>query len=138
MADPGQIEDILLAGAARARALATPFTQELRTAVGLRSLRSQAAGTPSAAKGGKAALPVFKQYREADGQFYFKLVAADGRLLLQSAGFGAPKEAGQAIGRLQKEPDALAALADRLAPVEGVTPDDVARALDALRAAADA
>ncbi|MDR6214473.1 tryptophan--tRNA ligase [Paracidovorax wautersii] len=138
MADPGQIEDILLAGAARARALATPFTQELRTAVGLRSLRTQAAGAPSAAKGGKAALPVFKQYREADGQFYFKLVAADGRMLLQSTGFGAPKEAGQAIGRLQKEPDALAALADRLAPVEGVTPDDVARALDALRAAADA
>jgi len=138
MADPGQIEDILLAGAARARALATPFTQELRSAVGLRSLRSASATTPSTGKAAKAALPSFKQYREADGQFYFKLVAADGRLLLQSTGFAAPKEAGQAIGRLQKEPGALQGLADKLAPVPGVAAEDVTAALDALRAAADA
>jgi len=137
MADPGQIEDTLQEGAERARALATPFTRELRTAVGLRSLRAQSA-TAATAKVAKAALPSFKQYREADGQFYFKLVAADGKLLLQSAGFGAPKDAGQAIGRLQKEPGALQALTAQLSAVAGVTESEVADALNAMRAAAAA
>jgi len=47
-------------------------------------------------------LPVFKQYREADGQFYFKLVEGE-RLLLQSVGFEAARNAGQLIGRLKQE-----------------------------------
>ena len=42
--------------------------------------------------------------------------AADGRLLLQSTGFAAPKDAGQAIARLQQQGEsALAALAGRAA-----------------------
>ena len=135
MADPGQIEDILLAGADRARALATPFIRELRTAVGLRSLRTASATGPAAKAAAKVALPSFKQYREADGQFYFKLVAADGRLLLQSPGFAAPKDAGQAIARLQKEPEALQALAAQWPAVAGVAAPEVSQALDALRAA---
>lgn len=135
--NPARIEATLLAGAERARALATPFIRELRSAVGLRSLVQQA-GTAKAVKATKAALPAFKQYREADGKFYFKLVAADGRLLLQSTGFDAPKEAGQAIGQLQKGGDALQALAPRLAPVDGVEPADVAAALQALAEAAAA
>ncbi len=145
IADPGRIEDTLLAGAERARALVTPFLQELRSAVGLRSLRggAVAAASPSTARaagsGKGAALPFFKQYREADGKFYFKLVAADGRLLLQSPGFDAPRDAGQAIARLQKEPQAaLAAMAGQLAPVEGVGAGDVEAALQALVQAAAA
>lgn len=39
IAKPDDIEDILLAGAAKARRIATPFIAELREAVGLRSLR---------------------------------------------------------------------------------------------------
>ncbi|MDT0137343.1 tryptophan--tRNA ligase [Acidovorax sp. PRC11] len=145
IADPGRIEDTLLAGADRARALVTPFLRELRSAVGLRSLRggAVAAASPSTARaagsGKGAALPSFKQYREADGKFYFKLVAADGRLLLQSTGFDAPRDAGQAIARLQKEPQAaLAALAGQLAPVDGVGAGDVEAALQALVQAAAA
>ncbi len=141
IADPGRIEDTLLAGAERARALVTPFLRELRSAVGLRSLRGgAAAASPArAAGGGKGtALPSFKQYREADGKFYFKLVAADGRLLLQSTGFDAPRDAGQAIARLQKEPQAaLAALEGQLAPVDGVGAGDVEAALQALVQAAE-
>ncbi|MCE1194661.1 MAG: tryptophan--tRNA ligase [Acidovorax sp.] len=137
MAHPARIEATLLAGAERARALATPFIRELRAAVGLRSL-AQAAAPQKAAKAAKAALPSFKQYREADGKFYFKLVDAEGRLLLQSAGFDAPKEAGQAIAQLQKAPQALQDLAPRLVPVEGVAPADVAAALQALADAAAA
>ena len=138
MAHPEKIEQTLLAGAERARQIATPFVRKLRSAVGLRSL-AQASAAPKAAKAAKAALPSFKQYRETDGQFYFKLVAADGRLLLQSTGFAAPKDAGQAIARLQQQGEsALAALAGQLAPVEGVPAQDVAAALQQLTDAANA
>ena len=138
MAHPEKIEQTLLAGAERARQIATPFVRKLRSAVGLRSL-AQASAAPKAAKATKAALPSFKQYREADGQFYFKFVAADGRLLLQSTGFAAPKDAGQAIARLQQQGEsALAALAGQLAPVEGVPAQDVAAALQQLTDAANA
>ena len=128
--NPARIEQILLAGAERARALATPFIKELRSAVGLRSLSQTS--TAKATKAAKAALPSFKQYREADGKFYFKLLAADGRLLLQSAGFDAPKEAGQAIALLQSQPDALSTLAAKLPAVAGVDAADVRAALQAL------
>ena len=129
---PERIEQILLQGAERARALATPFIKELRSAVGLRSLAQTS--TAQSTKAAKVALPSFKQYREADGKFYFKLLAADGRLLLQSTGFAAPKEAGQAIAQLQAQTDALAQLAQHLAPVEGVDTADVQAALQALAA----
>ena len=130
MADPARIEATLLAGAERARALATPFLNELRSAVGLRSLAQ--GPTTKANKASKAALPTFKQYREQDGKFYFKLVDADGRLLLQSLAFDAPKEAGAAIAQLRQGPEALGSLADRLAPVAGVAPSDIAAALEQL------
>ena len=135
--NPARIEQTLLAGAERARALATPFIRELRSAVGLRSL-VQASTAAKPAKAAKTALPAFKQYREADGKFYFKLVSADGRLLLQSTGFDAPKEAGQAIAQLQKDSAALQTLAPRLAPVDGVDAAEVTAALQALAEAAAA
>ena len=126
---PERLEAMLLAGAAKARAIATPFTAKLRHAVGLRDLRAQEG--QKNAKAAKAALPVFKQYRESDGQFYFKLVDAQGNLLLQSAGFASPKDAGQAIRALQQDDAALALHA----PAPGVSPQDVAAALQQLRAA---
>ena len=132
IAHPAELEDVLQAGAVKARKLATPLLRTLRHAVGLRSLAGGVQATAKAAK--KAALPSFKQYRDADGQFYFKLVAADGRLLLQSTGFAAPKEAGQSIARLQSE--GLAAVAAHLAPVDGAASEDVAAALQALAEAA--
>lgn len=133
--NPARIEATLMAGAERARALATPFMRELRSAVGLRSLVQVGAAT-KAAKPLKATLPAFKQYREADGKFYFKLVAADGRLLLQSTGFDAPKDAGQAIGQLQKETGALQTLSAHFAPVSGVNEAEVAAALQVMADAA--
>ena len=54
MNQPAELEDILLAGAAKARKTATPFLGELREAVGLRSCRNQVrasgAGKKKAAK----------------------------------------------------------------------------------------
>jgi tryptophanyl-tRNA synthetase len=131
VAHPQELEDILQAGAAKARARATPLLRELRQAVGLRNLASAAGGAKK--DKAKAALPSFKQYREADGRFYFKFVDAQGRLLLQGAGFASPKEAGQAIARLksaQALPDPAVAT-----PAEGVTAAQVEAALKELAAA---
>ena len=115
--DPAALEAILLAGAGKARELAQPFLRELRQAVGLRPLASRE--TPAAKQNpGKTAMPVFKQYREADGRFYFKLLDAQGQLLLQSLGFDSPREAAQTVRLLQTQGTAaLAGLHDKLAPV---------------------
>jgi tryptophanyl-tRNA synthetase len=107
--NPAHMDKILLAGADKARQLATPLMRELRHAVGLRAL-SVGSAAP-VAKETKITLPSFKQYREKDGQFYFKLVDSKGQVLLQSLGFASAKEAGQTIARLQSEgPDVLAEL----------------------------
>ena len=133
MAHPEEIEAILQKGAERARALARPLLDRLRHAVGLRRFQPLAASAAPVAKA-KTALPVFKQYREADGQFYFKLSAHDGRVLLQSQGFAGGREAGEWVKRLKLE--GAAALAG--APValgEGVQADEVGQALTALQQA---
>ena len=101
--NPAKIETILLAGAAKARQ---------------RGLGEQTKADKR--KTVKTALPNFKQYREADGRFYFKLVDAQGNLLLQSLGFASPKEAAQTIAQLQREGEsALTVHASHLQPTVG-------------------
>ena len=51
-------------------------------------------------------MAVFKQYREADGRFYFKLVDGE-RVLLQSIGHASARDAGQLVARLKQEGGAL-------------------------------
>ncbi|MEK0360959.1 tryptophan--tRNA ligase [Pseudomonas sp. CBC3] len=93
MQRPGDLEDILQAGAAKARKLATPFLGELREAVGLRNFRSEvASAAPAKKKGGKAAR--FASFRESDGSFRFRFFAADGEELLLSRPFNDPKAIG--------------------------------------------
>jgi tryptophanyl-tRNA synthetase len=99
MEHPQEVEAMLLQGAIKARAVATPFMARLRQAVGLRGLAAQGTGGP--AKAAKTVSAAFKQYREADGQFYFKLLDAKGALLLQSTGFANPKEAAQVMAQLK-------------------------------------
>lgn len=121
IAQPGHIEDILQAGAAKSRRLAAPFLAQLREAVGLRSFRTPAPVAASKLGVSKAGKPQFKQYRENDGRFYFKLLDADGRLLLQSEGFESPKLAGQRIAALRAGAplaDAHAALGDGVSVLE--------------------
>ena len=99
MRHPEHIEAVLQRGAAKARGIATPFTARLRHAVGLRPL--QDTGTAqSNASSAKTALPSFKQYREKDGLFYFKLTSAKGEVLLQSTAYAQPREAAQVIKQL--------------------------------------
>ena len=134
--NPAKVDAILLKGAAKARELATPLIQELRHAVGLRALASTAnAKAPSTSKAARAAAPSFKQYREKDGHFYFKLVDSQGRVLLQSLGFASPKEAGLAIGQLQQnDAKALAEMGVQVSLGEGVAASEVTSALEVLRA----
>ena len=120
MAHPARIEEQLRDGASRLRARhATARLQALRHAVGLRDLSTSPVQV--AAPTAKASLPVFKQYRETDGRFHFKLVEGD-RVLLQSAGFDSPKEAGRRIAVLRQEGfaagDAAFALGDGVAEAE--------------------
>ncbi|MDB5859015.1 MAG: trpS [Ramlibacter sp.] len=126
---PAELEQVLQAGAAKARRRATPLLAELRHAVGLRNLAS-AAGAAKKDKA-RAALPTFKQYREDDGLFHFKFVDAQGRLLLQSAGFASPKEAGQFIAQLKQSASAPQ-LGDRATLADGVALAEVNAALQAL------
>lgn len=129
MARPDDIEDILLAGATRARAIANPLLETLREAVGLRSFIGTAKSTarPAAETTPSAKPPVFKQYRDADGLFYFKLLDADGRLLVQSAGYTSPRDAGQRIGALRKASHWIATTGEVAG--EGVDADTVNVAL---------
>ncbi len=100
MARPAQIEEILRAGAAKARQLSQPLMAQLRQAVGLRDLSAVAQQVAHAAP--KHAAPSIKQYREADGRFFVKLIDADGTTLLQSLGLDSPREAGTLAARLRQ------------------------------------
>lgn len=116
IAHPHEVEALLLQGAAKARAVATPFMAQLRQAVGLRGL---AHSVKTTAKAVKAEVASLKQYREADGCFYFKLVDAKGAVLLQSQGLDSPQAAGKAIAALKAQgADALAALQPLLEPFD--------------------
>lgn len=103
MAHPEKVEEALLEGAKKARATAEPLLKTLREAVGLRPMRALSPSTKTSSTAHKQSLPVFKQYREPDGRFYFKLNAADGRVLLQSEGLADGREAGSWVKRLKTE-----------------------------------
>jgi len=133
MDNPAEVEALLLAGAQKARAIATPFMANLRHAVGLRALT--AGPTQGKAKAAKSSLASFKQYREKDGKFYFKLTDARGAVLLQSLAIDSPQLAGKTIARLQTEGVvALEAVQEQLEPI--ADREAVLQALAELKAAA--
>ena len=134
MAKPGEIEAILRDGAARLRAAhATPALLRLREAVGLRDLSQVAVtATKAASKKDAGGVPTFKQYRDADGKFYFKLVLGE-RVLLQSTGFASPRDAGQRIAAIKT--GEIGDGASDFALGEGVSDEEVNAALAAFVAA---
>jgi tryptophanyl-tRNA synthetase len=132
IAHPETIEQQLRDGARRLRErYAASRLQALREAVGLRDLGSRVERA-AATKASPPPLAIFKQYREADGKFYFKLVEGE-RTLLQSVGFDSPKDAGARVGALKRgsfdETDASVRIG------EGVAAEEVHAALAALLAA---
>ncbi len=107
MRDPASIERILLDGARKARAIAAPKVAALRAVLGLRPFGAVSA-TASRSQVPKAdKLARFASFRDADGQFRFRLFSAQGEELLLSVAFADP----QAAGRLQKRLKALGASA---------------------------
>ena len=137
IARPDDLEDILLAGAAKARRYATPFLGELREAVGLRSLKTQVATGGTKKKASKTAR--FVSFRESDGSFRFRLLDADGTELALSIPFAEAKTAGITSKQLVTTPASVVAgegngfqllLADQVV-AEGVASDSPA-ARDAL------
>ncbi len=99
MANPDEIEAALQHGAGKARALAKPLMEEVRAAVGLRASK-RVAPAAKASKGAKLAR--FVSFREKDGSFRFRFLAADGEELLVSGGFADPKAAGAVIRQIQE------------------------------------
>lgn len=131
-----ELEDILQAGAEKARKLSAPFMERLREAVGLRSFRLVAApkAAPQKAEPAKSApTATFKQYREADGLFYFKLTLTGGRVLLTSKGFASGRDAGQSVAKL-KSTCTLGDLEQSVVLGDGVTVAEVEAALAAAKA----
>ncbi len=103
MAEPEKIEALLRRRGQQLREqYAIPLLKELRHAVGLRDLSTARDAIADDAQELRAAPPLFKQYREKDGRFYFKLQASDGTLLIQSEGFDSPRDAGQLIAVLKQ------------------------------------
>jgi tryptophanyl-tRNA synthetase len=137
VAHPERIEAVLQAGADKARARATPFLKELRHAVGLRRMHASSAVQAKAESTEKLSVPVIKQYREADGQFYFKLTTADGAVLVQSQAYAEGREAGALVKRLKTE-GAAALVGAPVNLAEGVSQAEVDAALAALVAATEA
>ncbi|MET0349925.1 MAG: tryptophan--tRNA ligase, partial [Rhizobacter sp.] len=147
MARPDDMEDILLAGAVKARAIAGPLVETLRDAVGLRSARHRlkTADEPAAPVAAvRAKPPRFASFRDEDGSFRFRLFGTDGEELLLSRSFADPKAAGmlrQSLstlggGRavLESHGDHVALLVDGQVVAQGQShPDEVVRAAAMLR-----
>ncbi|MCD8339432.1 MAG: tryptophan--tRNA ligase [Burkholderiales bacterium] len=101
MGEPEKVENILAEGAARVRPLADALIKECRDAVGLKRYVPVAKAKPEKVK--KKTKPSFKQYKEGDGLFWFKLNDADGNLVLTGGGVASGQEAGKAIGKFKTE-----------------------------------
>lgn len=128
LAKPADIEEILRAGAAKARAIATPKIAAIRAAVGLRAfhaIRGDKAAKTEKTKAAKAAR--FASFRDGAAGFRFRLFAADGEELLLSAPFADPKAAGRVQQRLQAGTAGVALRDEGAQWVLSVDGDTVAR-----------
>lgn len=99
LARPQDLEDILQAGAAKARAIATPFLAELREAVGLRSFVGVAVSQDKKVKKAKKTSRTVS-FRDNEG-FRFRVLNAAGDDVLLSKAFADGRSAGQALKALQ-------------------------------------
>lgn len=101
IANPARIEEILQAGAEKARRTATPLMQRLREAVGIRSLSGQATQQKSKSSDkAQEKTARFVSFRDADGSFRFRFLTHDGQQLFLSNAFSNPREGGETQKRL--------------------------------------
>ena len=133
--EPQKLEEILLAGAEKARKISAPFLEELRNAVGLRpftAFKGSAHNAPVKETKKKSAAASFKQYRNPDGTFGFKFTDAAGTVLLESTGWASGAEAGRAIGQLKKNGIAALAALPLVERAAGITDQQLADAFASL------
>lgn len=96
---PHELEEILQAGAAKARKIATPFMAQLRDAVGLRSFTQVQVAEPVSKKKAKKTSRIVS-FRDEQG-FRFRVLDAQGVAVLLSVAFADGRSAGQALKALQ-------------------------------------
>lgn len=99
LAKPNELEDILQAGAVKARKTAAPFLQQLREAVGLRSFAVQGADLSNTKKKTKKTSRVVS-FRDDEG-FRFRVLNSKGEDLLLSKAFADGRAAGIASKHVQ-------------------------------------
>jgi tryptophanyl-tRNA synthetase len=100
IAHPGEVEDILRAGAVKVRLEAAPFMARLRDAVGLRALNSLA---PTQTRAESKKLAKLSTFKDSEG-FRFKLIASDQKtVLLESIAFDDARGCGQTMAALKAE-----------------------------------
>lgn len=142
MDNPQRIEDILLAGAEKARAEAAPMLADVRRRVGIRPLTAVSSSNESAVAPKAVAKPIVKQFREPDGSFRFRLAEASGTSLLLSPSFASPKECGQTVAKLKSFEGYTVTVEDKHVMMggqqigtldEGVSPEQCLHAIELLR-----
>ncbi len=131
IASPETIEDLLQAGASKARERTLPFIRKLRGAVGIRSLHtsSVASTVQSTAETVGQKAPRFVSYREND-KAYFKLIDSNGLVLLQSVPFDSQRDAGRVIAAIKQQ---MSLKTDGSGRVVMVETSVVAKLMDAIR-----
>ncbi|TAL74294.1 MAG: tryptophan--tRNA ligase [Rhodanobacter sp.] len=128
LARPADIEEILHAGAAKARAIATPKIAAIRAAVGLRAFHQMQGEKPAKAAKTKAAKAArLASFRDGANGFRFRLFAADGAELLLSVPFADPKAAGRVQQQLQAGAGGVALRAEGTQWVLAVDGNEVGR-----------
>ena len=146
MAQPEKIEKMLRDGAAAARKQhVLLLMQDLRKAVGFWDLGKHhvLVAEPgeyrlvgNEVEFAHVDLASFKQYREKDGKFYFKLVDRDDAVLMQSLGFENPKDAGVWVTRFKHGGSAeLAAANNVIEPMDETLELQILQALEEIKAA---
>lgn len=105
LAKPTELEEILQAGAVKARKIAVPFLQQLREAVGLRSFAVQGADLTQSKKKAKKTSRVVS-FRDDEG-FRFRVLSSTGEDLLLSKAFADGRAAGVASKHLQSAQNEL-------------------------------
>ena len=131
MAHPEEIERILTEGANKARHEAATLISKLYAAVGFRAFDSNVIQRVTPEPASDSLKVLFKQYREDDGRFAFKLTI-DGRDQLVSDRFDTGRDAGAWIQRLKADPRPN--LSDcPVTLVNGATHDGILHALRVLR-----
>ncbi len=98
---PAQIEETLRFGGRKARALAIGLVSQVRMAVGIAPLFAMQWQAEKTRDSERQAQPRLVNFREG-GKFRFKLLAADGRTVMESVDYSDPRSCGLAMATVKR------------------------------------